>query len=88
MGKKSVKRFVSVIAALSFVFIGGIVWVGEDLCRMQIFLGILAGAVTVSAALFFLWSRGQGVAKRRCFHTAIVSVVFTWAVFVRLTLGL
>lgn len=88
MGEGRVKRYVSVIAALCFVFVGGVVWVGEDLRRMQIFLGILAGAVTVSAAFFFLWSRGQGVAERRCFQMAIVIAVSAWVVFARFALGL
>lgn len=62
MGEKSVKRHIAVIAVLFLVFVGGVVWVGEDIRRMQIFLGILAGAITVSAGFFFLWSRGQGAA--------------------------
>jgi hypothetical protein len=81
MNQKSVKRYIAVVAALFFVFVGGVVWVGEDILRMQVFLGILAGTVTGSAALFYLWSRGQGVVERRCFRTAVVLAMFAWASF-------
>lgn len=81
MGEKSVKYYAAAIATLLLMFVIGIVYVGEDVGRMQMFLGLLAVVVSVFTIFCFLRLRGRGVMERRYFHTAAVMTGFAWAVF-------
>lgn len=48
MGEKRVKYYAAAIATLLLMFVIGIVYVGEDVGRMQMFLGLLAVVVSYS----------------------------------------
>jgi len=88
MGKRSMKYYTAGIATLLLMFVIGIFWVGENISRMQIFLGLLAVAVSVFAVFFFLRLRGQGVVERRYSHVTVVMAGFAWAVFVLYSINL